>query len=114
MAEDDNGQETPDKEENAEQQRIVDKLRRLRSLKLVLWAITLTFAPVVGLAGMFTGSKTILIFMIVIYVAFFLLVALVITFTRCPKCGRLFNLSLTWSNPWVRRCLHCGLKLKDI
>jgi hypothetical protein len=28
---------------------------------------------------------------------------------RCPRCGRLFGVSWPFSNPFARRCLHCGL-----
>jgi hypothetical protein len=31
--------------------------------------------------------------------------------SRCPRCGRLFNMSWMMSNPFTSRCLNCGLQL---
>lgn len=30
---------------------------------------------------------------------------------RCPRCGRPFHFSPLYSNPFGRRCIHCGLPL---
>lgn len=32
-------------------------------------------------------------------------------FSRCPRCHKLFYATITWSNGFSRRCLHCGLDL---
>lgn len=31
---------------------------------------------------------------------------------RCPRCGHLFGFSWAFSNPFARRCLHCGLSVR--
>jgi hypothetical protein len=32
-------------------------------------------------------------------------------FSRCPRCGRLFNMNWEIGNPFTQRCLNCGLEL---
>jgi hypothetical protein len=32
--------------------------------------------------------------------------------SRCPRCGERFHFRAGFSNPWARKCLHCGPKLR--
>lgn len=34
------------------------------------------------------------------------------TLSVCPGCGNLFFVKSYWSNPFSRKCLHCGLPLR--
>lgn len=34
------------------------------------------------------------------------------TLSACPNCRNLFFVKSYWSNPFSRRCLHCGLLLR--
>ena len=77
--------------------------------------VFLGFFPFVLVAGYIAGrlsaSETPLICAILAYGVLLLAYSLRLVLTECPRCQGLYHLNW-WSNPWTRRCLNCGLRLK--
>ena len=84
------------------------RIRRFRqglsaSLALLLASVVLYyFAPL---------PSRIREFIVLAGVAVYALSALLVVFSRCPRCGRLFHNVLGFNNPLSRFCSHCGLSL---
>ena len=48
-----------------------------------------------------------------VWAASFVALSLMMASFRCPRCGNLYH--IRWGvggNPWVKRCMHCGLELR--
>jgi hypothetical protein len=85
-----------------------DELRRRR---VVMWASFLSWLPVGAICGYLLGDR-------VVYVVLLLMAIIVVAqfraaLFRCPQCRGFFN--FRWSgfhrNPWVRKCIHCGIAI---
>lgn len=46
------------------------------------------------------------------WMGFFLGASMYVWVSRCPRCGERFHYRRGFSNPWTRKCLHCGLHLR--
>ena len=79
---------------------------RQRRMGYLLWGLV----PFVLLAGYLT--EIVFILAAVVYGALLLAYSLRLAFTECPRCEGFYHWNW-WSNPWTRRCLHCGLRLDD-
>jgi hypothetical protein len=79
---------------------------RQRRMGYLLWGLV----PFVLLAGYVT--EMVFILAAVVYGALLLVYSLRLAFTECPRCEGFYHWNW-WSNPWTRRCLHCGLRLDD-
>jgi hypothetical protein len=90
-------------------------LARIRSLRLSLWILILALIPVVWLAIRFTHSSSILISILVAWVAGVVHFASRIAFSHCPRCRNYFHATAGTPSFWnlvARHCTHCGLPLR--
>ena len=55
-------------------------------------------------------AQIVFILAAVAYGVLLLAYSLRLAFTECPRCEGFYHWNW-WSNPWTRRCLHCGLRL---
>jgi len=85
---------------------------RQRRMKYLLFGLV----PFVLLAGsaahLPAGSEKFIILAAVAYGVLLFAYSLRLAFTQCPRCEGFYHWNW-WSNPWTRRCLHCGLRLDD-
>lgn len=88
----------------------MEGLHAIRVRRRCVWIVLALFFPVCLLAlrlfGEKAGTYVALSWMLVFAVA-----SLRVHFSRCPRCGDLFHSTGSWHNPWVRKCMHCGLRL---
>ena len=70
--------------------------------------LLLGLVPFVLLAEYFT--EIVFILVAIAYGVLLLAYSLRLAFTECPRCEGFYHWNW-WSNPWTRRCLHCGLRL---
>ncbi len=84
--------------------------RSLRLRRLAVAALFFGYLPGVATIALSAGNtETIALVTALIWMGLFGLAAGWLSVFRCPRCGNLFGVSWTWSNPLARRCLHCGL-----
>jgi hypothetical protein len=87
-------------------------LHRIRLTRRVMWALIFSF-PVVAFGSSFiTQSEKVFDSIWVIWAAGILVCAVRIMFVSCPRCGQFFHMWWFFANPWARRCMHCGLRLR--
>lgn len=79
-----------------------------------LWGVWIGGFGALGLLtfslGWMRHGEVVLKILSVSWIAAFLVVALRLSWFRCPRCQRTF-FSTTWRyNPLARKCVHCGLR----
>lgn len=85
------------------------KLRVVHLLRSGLIVLMAALVPCVLLAAFFAPRY--LIWVMGVFVGGLLVVRLAFQMWPCPRCGKPFFRSGTWSGPnmFTKRCMHCGL-----
>jgi hypothetical protein len=90
-------------------------LLEIRKKRRWVWAFFFSFIPLVYVFSILARSEKATSIFAITWMAVFFTAALRVMFSRCPRCEEFFH---TWfffigsvSNPWARRCVHCGLRL---
>ncbi|HKU45715.1 MAG TPA: hypothetical protein VJQ58_02455 [Burkholderiales bacterium] len=83
-------------------------LELIRARQQRMAYLLLGLIPFVLVAGYFT--RIVFILAAIAYGVLLLAYSLRLAFTECPRCENFYHWNW-WSNPWTRRCLHCGLRL---
>jgi hypothetical protein len=90
-------------------------LRLIRLRQRRMGHVLLGLIPFVLIAGfpggLPGGSEAIFVGAAIAYGAFMLAYSLRLAFTECPRCRGYYHWKM-WSDPWTKRCLHCGLALE--
>jgi hypothetical protein len=89
---------------------MMEGLHEIRVRRRCVWIVFAAYIPVCLLAVRLFGDKAggyaAGLCMLVFAVA-----GARVHFSRCPRCGNLFHSTGFWHNIWVRKCMHCGLRL---
>ncbi len=85
----------------------LDELRRLRRF---FWFVFLAYLPLGALVMVLNLFDV--MFFALLWMTLFLLTGLRIGFFHCPACQKLAFQKRFWQNPFSRKCLHCGLRLR--
>ena len=87
----------------------------IRARRRCWWFVFLSYMPGVFLVGDLLSSLTrwedARFLVAAAWMAAFLVVGVVVTLSRCPRCGELFHIGHGWHNPWAQRCRNCALPL---
>ena len=80
------------------------------------WIVFFIYIPIVFAMYLITNSEIFAIATAITWMILFAICSIRVAIIRCPRCGKRFHQyrsGILWvSNPWTRKCLHCGLKLK--
>jgi hypothetical protein len=97
-------------ETGASPQDLEQGLAVIRRRRWYLWTVLLTYLPAIWLSLEITQSdrKTAVVFGV--WVAMAAVTGSLVAAVRCPQCGNYYHL-LGLMPVWVRKCLHCGLRL---
>lgn len=93
-----------------------DGLRKIRRLRRSLWALMLAFVPLIWLVTRFTESRTVMMLILIIWVAGVVHFAARAAFSKCPRCRNYFHATAGTPSFWnllARRCTHCELPLRS-
>ncbi len=91
-------------------------LKKIRNLRFRLWALILAFAPIIWIVTRFTRSRSIIMVVMILWVAGVVHFAARAAFSPCPRCRNYFHATRGTPSFWnllTRRCTHCGLPLRS-
>ena len=74
------------------------------------WFVFLAYLPLCAFVMVLNLFD--LLYFALFWMALFAVAAARLGSFRCPSCRELAFLRLNWSNPFSRKCLHCGLRLR--
>lgn len=95
-----------------QEQQIQHGLRKIRTLRKVLFGVIITFPIAVYLLTMFEVAEGIIITTGVAWVAVGIVLEFVIGFARCPACRKHFHVRAMTGNFFTKKCMNCGIPLK--
>jgi hypothetical protein len=83
-------------------------LRRIQNCRKLEWIFLLGIAPIAYIASRI--SEAAFIVALLLWVSATFAVGLRHYRSRCPRCGKLFNVT-NYRHVWASECVHCGLSL---
>ncbi len=87
----------------------LEEIRRRRRLVFVVF---LLYIPVVIITFFVFRSDQFTVWVALAWMALCAVTIIRASLSRCPRCGKHYHYKRPTSNPWTRKCLHCGLRLK--
>lgn len=94
------------------EQQIARGLRKIRTLRKLLFGVVITFPIVVYLLTMLEVEEGIIIMTGIAWVAVGIVLEFVIGFARCPACRKHFHVRAMSGNFFTKKCMNCGIPLK--
>ncbi len=88
-------------------------LKRIRTLRTSLLVVVITFAPAVYLMAMRELPLTTVMIVGGTWIGAGVVIELAIGFARCPACRGYFHVRKMNGNIFTKKCMNCGLALKD-
>ncbi len=101
------------KREEQESIGVLEKLLRTRKIRARFWLVFLGFIPASIISFSLGKAFFIFYFLFPIWIGLFFYIVFRWYFFICPRCRQFFHFSQSLGNPWTRRCLHCGLDIKE-
>jgi len=87
--------------------------RRLRLRRWLFWLVLIVYLPMMLVAQKLFPGKQALVTAFCIWLGMLVVSALAVALVRCPACGQTFHMNGMTFLP-VRRCLHCGVHIKQL
>jgi hypothetical protein len=94
-----------------EPERMAAELKRIRSLRVWLAWILITYVPVVVFLFIIRLPEWVIIAACLAWVGTGVVTAFMIGFARCPACGQYFHVR-GGGSLFAKNCLHCGIPLQ--
>lgn len=94
-------------------QQIGRGLAKIRTLRMGLFGIVITFPIAVYLLTHFGVAEEIVIITGISWVLVGIILEFIIGFSRCPACRKHFHVRGMTGNFFTRQCLNCGIPLKE-
>jgi hypothetical protein len=91
-------------------------LQKIRRLRFALWALLVALIPLIWLVTRYTQSYSVMMCILIIWVAAAVHFAARVAFSPCPRCRNCFHATTGTPSFWnlfARRCTHCGLSLRS-
>ena len=89
--------------------------RRRRQVILYLLGVMPVSAVLIAIGWAVLGEEIVAhhwnTWVVWLFLAIWVVLVLRHGFSVCPRCRKLFYVSLVWSNGFSKRCLHCGIEL---
>jgi hypothetical protein len=89
---------------------IREGLRDIRFRRRWLWLVFLGYLPVMATLSLL--GEWMFPWAAYVWMGLFMGAVMYVWASRCPRCGERFHFRWAFSNPWARKCLHCGLNLR--
>ena len=86
------------------------RLVTLRRRRLRMWLAFWSLWPVCLVAHQLWGEQAVRS-AAAVWGGLTSILALFVSASRCPRCGRLFHMAFPIASIWTRRCMHCRLSL---
>ncbi len=96
-----------------DQQIIAAGLKRIRFLRRFLLVIVILFAPLVYVMAMRELPLRLIMTIGIAWICVGVVVELLIGFARCPACRGYFHVRGMSGNIFAKKCMHCGVALKE-
>jgi len=94
---------------SSDNNQLIIKAKKILFKRNVVLLSILFLAPLVGVTDfLFKSNKVTLAVAILAFLCLGWQV-IVLTFSRCPRCGKLFFCSKLWANGFTSKCMNCGL-----
>lgn len=99
-----------------EQERINAGLRRIRHLRIALWAIVIAFVPLVYSLMLTNVAEPVIMAVGIAWVCVGVVIELMLGFSRCPACNKYFHVrgmrgNVLVSKIFTKKCMNCGIRL---
>ncbi len=88
----------------------IKQIRRRRRRALVVSFLCL---PLFGTVFLVSRSELATFLFALAWILVWVASALAVALSPCPRCKKTFNLRGWYGNPSTRRCLHCGLSIRE-
>lgn len=85
-------------------------LKEIRRRRTIMWVVFILYLPVM-VAAMFVFDESVIPYAAWSWMAALAVCATRVSFSKCPRCNKLFHTTMIWGDPWTRRCLHCRQSL---
>jgi len=85
-------------------------LNKIKTRRLILWSVFLTYIPAIAVTHLAAATSTPTIIVFVLWLIMAAAGGVMVSFSRCPRCGNLFHMRGP-STSWSSRCQHCKLSL---
>jgi len=93
-----------------EEQRFDEQLKQIRHKRMQLWAVFISYLPVIGITLSVSEGNLAPAMVCIIWIILAAIGGMRVSFSRCPRCGNLFHMRGAGTS-WGRRCRHCQLSL---
>ena len=78
-----------------------------------MWSMFLLYLPAMTLASflLLPGYDSLMITVALTWMVAYVIAGIYLACFRCPQCRKFFFIiRWSWSNPFARKCLNCGLR----